>query len=312
MKRLIVLGLLSLTVLAGAAHPAKANFPGPDGRIAYVGFGADGSQNVYSVEPNGLGTMQLTNLAANQSLASEPVWSPDGTQIVYTVNPPDFSSFRLWIMNADGSNQHLLFNENPAYSDFQGNWSPDGSRVIFRRCGPADECSIYTVKADGHGLTQITQWKQNSKQNNFDVKPEFSPDGKTISFSSFNRGGVQNGIYLMGVKGTGIHLITPTALGAVDADWAPDGSKIVFWSHCCDPQPATINTMNPDGSGISSLTNPGPNAGAIRPNYSPQADMIVFERDSNGSSDIETIPAGGGTPTVLASDAAWPNWGTAP
>src|SRR5262249_31640067 len=209
-------------------------------------------------------------------------------------------------------NQHLLFNENPAYNDFQGNWSPEGSRVIFRRCGPADECSIYTVKADGHSLTQITQWKQNSKQNNFDVKPEFSPDGRTISFSTFNRGGVQNGIYLASAHGTGIHLITPTALGAVDADWAPGGSKIVFWSHCCDPRTSTINTMNPDGGSITSLTNPGANAGDIRPNYSPQGDMIVFERDSNGSSSIETIPAGGGTPTVVATDAAWPNWGTAP
>ena len=313
MKRLLLLAALALLALAGAAHPAKANFPGLDGRIAYIGFGADGSQNVYSVEPNGLGTMQLTNLAANQSLASEPVWSPDGSQIVYTVNPPDFSSFRLWVMNADGSNQHLLFDENPAYDDFQANWSPDGSRVIFRRCSNVkEECSIYTIKLDGHGLTQITQPSQNVKQNNFDVKPEFSPDGKMISFSSFNRGGVQNGVYLMSAHGTGIRLITPTALGAVDADWAPNGSKIVFWSHCCDPQPSTINTMNPDGSDITSLTNPGPNAGDIRPNYSPQGDMIVFEHDAAGGSTIETIPAGGGTPTVVADDAAWPNWGTAP
>jgi len=105
-------------------------------------------------------------------------------------------------MDPDGTNRHLLFSEGPAYGDGQANWSPDGSRVIFRRCNNAkEECSIYTIKPDGHGLTQITQPSQNAKGNNADVKPEFSPDGKTISFSSFNRGGVQNGIYLMGAHG---------------------------------------------------------------------------------------------------------------
>jgi Tol biopolymer transport system component len=117
----------------------------------------------------------------------------------------------------------------------------------------------------------------------------------------------------MSAHGTGIHLITPTALGAVDADWAPDGSKIAFWSHCCDPQPEAINTMNPDGSGITQLTSPG-TSHDLRPSYSPQGDMIVFERDvpDFSTSDIETIPAGGGTPTVIATDAGSPSWGTAP
>jgi Tol biopolymer transport system component len=304
-----------VVLLAGGAHPAKANFPGVAGRIAYTGFDASGAQNIYTVEPNGTGTEQLTFLTPDQGFTSEPAWSPDGTKITYTVNSPD-GSFNIWIMNADGSNQHPLFNESSGYNDFQSNWSPDGSRVIFRRCNNAtEECAIYTVKPSGVALTQITQPRQNAKTNIADVKPEFSPDGKTISFSSFNRGGVQNGVYLMGSHGTGISLITPTALGATDADWSPDGTKMAFWTHCCNAETSTIDTMNADGSGITTLTSPGANAEDIRPNYSPQGGMIVFEHDSFTpfyTSDIETIPAGGGTPTVLATNAAWPSWGTAP
>jgi Tol biopolymer transport system component len=317
MRRLILVAGLVIAAMAGAAHTAKATFPGADGRIAYAGGFSSGTGNIFTVVPTatgGTGTKQLTFLTPDKGGAGEPAWSPDGSKIVFTVNSPDFSSFKLWIMNADGTSQHPLFNENPGYNDFQGNWSPDGGRVIFRRCNNAkDECSIYTVKPDGHGLTQITQPSQNSKQNNFDVKPEFSPDGKTISFSSFNRGGIQSGIYLMKPHGAGIQLITPTALGAVDADWAPNGSKIAFWTHCCNSETSTIDTMNPDGTGITQLTSPAP-SNDIRPSYSPQGDMIVFERDAPdfSTSDIETIPAGGGTPTVIATDAANPNWGPAP
>jgi Tol biopolymer transport system component len=310
MRRLTLLAVLALTAVAGAAHSAKANFPGPAGRIA---FSKDSTGEIWTIKPDGSDPKLVASPSDGNSFDTEPAWSPNGTTIVFTEfhnNGPA----RLWLVNPDGTNRHLLFSEDPALGDAQGNWSPDGSRVIFRRCNNAkEECSIYTIKTDGHGLTQITQPSQNTKGNNFDVKPEFSPDGKTISFSSFNRGGVQNGIYLMGAHGTNIHLITPTALGAVDADWAPDGSKIAFWTHCCDPQTSTIDTMNPDGSGIIALTSPG-TSHDLRPSYSPQGDMIVFERDSPdfSTSNIETMSAGGGTLTVIVTDAGSPNWGPAP
>jgi Tol biopolymer transport system component len=310
MKRLTLLALLALTWVAGAAHPAKATFPGPTGRIA---FSQDSTGEIWTIEPDGRNPVLVASPSDANSFDTEPAWSPNGKLIVFTEYNNNGPS-RLWLVNVDGTNRHLLFSEDPAYDDGQGNWSPDGSRVVFRHCNSAkEECSIYTVKPDGHGLTQITQPQHNAKQNNFDVKPEFSPDGKTISFSSLQRGGVQNGIYLMGSHGAGIRLITPTALGAAAADWSPDGQKIAFLTHCCDPQISTIDTMNPDGTGITQLTSPSPSHD-FGPSYSPHGDMIVFERDAPdfSTSDIETIPAGGGTPTVIATDAAGPSWGPAP
>jgi Tol biopolymer transport system component len=311
MKRLTVLAVLVLTVLAGAVHTAKANFPGADGRIA---FSKDSTGEIWTIKSDGSDPKLVASPSDANSFDTEPAWSPNGQLIVFTEYSNNGPA-RLWLVNNDGTNRHLLVNENPNYGDAQGNWSPDGSRVIFRRCNftKYEACAIYTVKVDGNGLNAITKFQANNTGNDFDVKPEFSPDGKTISFSSFNRGGVQNGIYLMGAHGTGIHLITPTGLGGVDADWAPDGSKIAFWTHCCDPQPETIDTMNPDGSGITQLTSPGAEHD-LRPSYSPQGDMIAFERDSAdfSTSDLMVIPANGGTPILLVSGAGSPSWGTAP
>ena len=272
----------------------------------------DLKQNIYSIRPDGTGLTQLTFLTADQAGASEPSWSPNGKSIVFTENSPDRSTFRIWVMNADGSNAHPLFDES-GYNDFQASFSPDGSRVILRRCSNSREfCAIYSVKTDGHGLTALTHNLGTSKGENFDVKPEYSPDGDTISFSSFNRGGVQNGIYLMSVHGSKFQLLTPTALEAVDADWAPDGSKLAFWGPCCVSGPETIWTIHPDGTGVQQLTD-GTAGFDIRPSYAPQGDPIAFERipfDFSPSS-IYTMNADGSGQTLLVSDAGWPSWGPA-
>jgi TolB protein len=312
------LRLLSALVCAGAiaavaatAHPAHATMPGADGRIAFITFTYGNTGNVFTIEPDGGGLRQVTFLTSADGQADSPQWSPDGKQIVFSVyggpNGP-----RLWVVNADGSNLHPAFDETDTYDDDQGNWSPDGSRIIFRRCAHNREfCAIYTVKTDGHGLNAQTH-NIGGPGEAFDVKPEFSPDGQTISFSSFNRGGVQNGIYLIG-NGSKVSLLTPTALEAVDGDWAPDGSKLVFWGPCCVAQVTTLYTIKPDGSGLHQLTD-GSQGQDLRPSFSPQGDRIAFQRASFdfSTSDLWVMNADGSGAHLLVPDAGSPGWGTAP
>jgi TolB protein len=312
MTRLALLACVgAIAALVATTLPAQATAPGVDGRIAFASDrSGPGTQNLFSIRPDGTGLTQLTNFAADQGAASEPSWSPDGTAIVFTLASDNFSTFRIWIMNGDGSNAHELV-AGSGRADFQASFSPDGGRVLFRGCPPNRElCNVYTVKTDGHGLTTLTHNNGTGKGDVFDVKPEYSPDGSTISFSSFNRGGVQNGVYLMGPRGQNIRLITPTALEAVDADWAPDGSRLAFWGPCCVSGTDTLWTIRPDGTGLTQLTD-GSDGNDIRPSYAPAGDRIAFERFGDGSSSIYTMPAGGGTPSLLVSDAAWPSWGPA-
>ena len=82
------------------AQPSSASWS-PDGaRIAFsrrAGTAGDQSE-IYVMNADGTGQTRLTFDGANGS----PAWSPDGTQIAWA------RSGRLWIMNADGSDQAIL------------------------------------------------------------------------------------------------------------------------------------------------------------------------------------------------------------
>jgi len=77
--------------------------------------------------------------------------------------------------------------------------------------------------------------------------------------------------------------LTPAELSARLPDWSPDGKKIAFSTHCCNPQNEEIWSVNPDGGGLQ-LTKNGNDCFAgphdSFPSWSPEGDAIVFERDA--------------------------------
>jgi Tol biopolymer transport system component len=247
-------------------------------------------------------------LRGSRDPAAWPAWSPDGRSIAFERG--DNGLTRIFVMNADGSGQHLLLND-PGLADLQPSFSPDGRRVIFSRCNfPNEECAVYTVKNDGRGLTAITHFNQ--IENVADIHAVYAPDGASIAFGSHFRGGVRAAVYLMSAHGTDVRIVTPTALQALDPAWSPDGHRIAFWSNCCNPQNPEIWTVRPDGSGLQQLTFPGTERD-FTPVYSPQGDKIAFERHAadDSSEALMTMNADGTGLTAVQADAFRPNWGPA-
>lgn len=304
--------LLALTLTAGlvaVATPAQATFPGTNGRIAFDSdrFGG-GDHNIFSMNPDGSDVQQLTFLTSDEGAALRQAWSPDGSKLVFERRPADGSFRQIYEMDADGSNQHLLFSD-PSYFEFDPSFSPDGKKVIFSRCRMDFEaCAIYTVKADGRGLTAITHF--DVKHNLFDSRPAYSPDGKTIAFDSINRRGVQDAVYLMDAHGTNVRRITPTALEAYNPDWSPDGTSIVFVDNCCNPFPTHIWTVHQDGSGLAQLTFPGAEYDNS-PSYAPEGDRIAFDHLSAdfSTSTILTMNPDGSDIRTIQTEAFLPSWG---
>lgn len=115
--------------------------------------------------------------------------------------------------------------EQPVVGDPQ--LSPDGKQILFtidkadwkqnRRVG-----HIYRVNADGAGQVQLTFGDRGESS------PRWSPDGKSIAFTTRRDPDTANQIYLLHVDGGEARRLTNHPTGAGNITWAPDGKSIYF------------------------------------------------------------------------------------
>jgi TolB protein len=167
----------------------------PDGRKIVFTSLKDGDLDIYVMDSDGRNVRQLTY---QPGYDGGPWWSPDGRQIVYRANHPvadaDIRGYKdllaqrlvrpnkmdLWLMNADGSNQHQITHLGAA--SFGPSWTADGKRIVFSSNHHTDpklgNFDLFLVNPDGSGLEQVTTAAT------FDGFPMFSPNGRKIVWAS--------------------------------------------------------------------------------------------------------------------------------
>lgn len=180
----------------------------------------------------------------------------------------------------------------------------DGERIK----GPiADRgiSNLYIADYDGARQTRVTISKA------MDISPVWSPDVRSIAFSSW-RTGYQD-LFILFPYG-GPPLQNPTRGTAEKQSylpaWSPDGSKIAFTSSR-DGNP-DIYTMNRDGSDVRRVTNhPGIDA---TPTWSPTGTQIAFTSDRSGNPQIYVVNADGTGLVRITGESHCdrPTWSPAP
>jgi hypothetical protein len=146
----------------------------PNGsRIAFV---RDGS--VWAMARDGSDAEPLTS---PHFATARPQWSPDGSRIAYYRGAPD----QIWVVNADGTDDHLLVDESDAFA-----WSPDGTQMAYQRiesffggdeCGYISRPRIVVANVDGSNeqpVTTIGGWPGGIGGGGL----TWSPDGGSLAY----------------------------------------------------------------------------------------------------------------------------------
>lgn len=135
----------------------------PNGQqIAFVGcpqsFCLPSSYSIYTMNSEGSDLRRLTN---NSMENHDPSYSPDGKYIAWLVHTSTsgnagLGSWNIFVMNANGSDQHNLTNDSAINS--RPAWSIDGSdTILFFRVAPGKKhWQLFSIPVSGGPMTQLT------------------------------------------------------------------------------------------------------------------------------------------------------------
>jgi Tol biopolymer transport system component len=286
----------------------------PDGtKVAFASWGS--TPHIYEipiaggepVEFAGTCTQQFSYNGAspttetwNGCLATDPTYSADGTRVAFVRSDPNaFHGFTGWtsvitILDLT-SGVATPLESTRVYSGVtcgpsgEVETAPDPARVSDPTCGPDESTGypsptaflsqpswspdstriVYTMNLKNFGDEHISDARLFVAKTTETVQPV---SGQCTSSSAPKNS-------LLGP--CPVELPRPSGQWAADADWSPDGSRIVFStlpnSEVGGDGPAAhLDTVNPDGTNLVQLCNDCLQGGGVDPTWTPDGKHILF------------------------------------
>ncbi len=223
----------------------------------------NGYSLIYKVPFGGGSIVQVTSDTTNFNVAGNPVVSPDFSKVAYLkgTDSPATSS-RLHVCDADGSNDLNLVASN---SCFTPNWSPDGTKILFKRSG-----SIYTIQPDGTNLTTVTT------RTNV-VGGWFNRDGTKVAYYVDPANPTANEVWVVNADGTSDTKIVANAGtgGVIEIAWEAGADVLVYGKN------GDLYKINYDGTGNTQIST-GINSTMSFRSMGP-SDTDLFVTDATGA-----------------------------
>ena len=200
---------------------------------------------------------RLVHRSRGAVLTGEPIDIADLSGRIVTDDFEDVFAF-----DVEGSNFTWIARD-PAGSEFDGSWSPDGDWVVYRDStrGINNDDEIFIASADGTERRNLTNDPAN------DWGPDWSPDGTRLSFNAAIGSNFE--IFVIDLATGDLTQLTDSPGQDAWPAWSPDGATIAFMSardDCRFAPPAqecwqgtpdeyhNIWTIRADGTGLRRVT----------------------------------------------------------
>jgi TolB protein len=282
-------GAIRLTVPAAGTSDQNPAFSPNGSRLVFTRF-----DNGYNVGPAGLFLLDFSSLQAtrltpiedqdNVNLPGAAWLGGEGQgRIVFASDrleaddPSTNSGHDLWRIAPDGTDFARITTHSGPPWYIEPSWSPDGQWIVFEAdVNPPDgqqQGSIWKVRADGTGLTQLTDGPGGGTD---DRQPNWSPAGNRILFQRRSPGSDDWNIYTLAPDGSDLRQVTTSPASDTDASWSPDGACIVYSSDYGSLPAPNIFVIEAGGGQPIRITFSDTNEDSA-PSWSPDGAWIAFE-----------------------------------
>jgi len=155
-----------------------------------------------------------------------------------------------------------------------------------------DNWQIYKMRSDGSDPSQLTKTQDN------ETSPSWSPDGRSIVFTSDRNG--DRDVYVMTADGNEQLNISNHPSEDWTPSWSPDGKRIAFASF----RDGNWEIYSMDAKGTKPVRLTQHKAADYNPVWSPDGRRMAFVSNRDGNLEIYTMNADGSDPRRLTQDKA--------
>jgi len=277
----------------------------PDGKsVIYVSYQKD-AMELWLLDLASGRSAQLTNGGA---VNLEPRWSPDGKQIAFvsTQYNKRFHIFRADVNDGKLDKEVRLTGESKSelpryyYSAFDTEispvWTRDGKEILFvsNRGHIHGSGGFWRMRAEpGAEALEI-----HYEETNWKARPDFSPDGSRMVYSSY-LGGQSHNLWVMPSHGGDAFPLTYDGWDCTNVRWSPDGKQLTFITNYGGAATTKIEFRDVPGGSLGELA-------ITERNYlNPRGTIELRVVDGGGNDLPARVSITDETGRFVAPDSSW-------